>query len=109
MPHIDLELLLQVAAAVTVLGAAAGALAKWVICPLRRGAKSVGSFLEDWNGEAPRPGVPERLGVMTRLATIEACQREVRRRVDVIEAEVKPNSGTSMRDSVDRIEQKLSD
>ena len=28
-------------------------------------------LLDDWNGEKGRPGVPERDGVMTRLAKIE--------------------------------------
>lgn len=47
-------------------------------------------FLDDWFGTEARPGVPPRLGVMSRL--------------DAIEHELHPNSSLSMRDVVDRIE-----
>ncbi|MBB4915104.1 hypothetical protein [Streptosporangium saharense] len=47
-------------------------------------------FLDDWNGEAARPGVPYRPGFPERVA--------------VIEQELRPNHGSSLRDAVDRLE-----
>jgi hypothetical protein len=46
-------------------------------------------FLEDWFGEPARPGQQERPGAMARLAQLER------------------NSGSSLRDAVDRIEAQL--
>ncbi|MDH6111908.1 hypothetical protein P3T36_006909 [Kitasatospora sp. MAP12-15] len=47
--------------------------------------------IDDWQGTPSRPGVPGRLGVMARL--------------DRIEHELHPNSGASLRDALDRVEQ----
>lgn len=61
-------------------GALAGALLALagVLTLARRGVgfvtrtlRMLREFLEDWNGEQPRPGVPGRLGVMARLQRIE--------------------------------------
>ncbi|MFF4989618.1 hypothetical protein ACFY19_20665 [Streptosporangium saharense] len=52
--------------------------------------KRVHNALDDWQGEAARPGVPARLGVMARL--------------EAIEAQLKPNGGSSTRDVVNRVE-----
>lgn len=52
-------------------------------------------MLLDWNGEAGRPGVPERPGVMARLGKIEA-------HLNVIDHEVTFNSGASIKDAVHR-------
>ncbi|MFJ2863669.1 hypothetical protein [Kitasatospora sp. NPDC087314] len=49
------------------------------------------TFTEDWQGTPSRPGVPGRPGVMERL--------------DRIEHELHPNSGLSLRDAVNRIEE----
>ena len=49
--------------------------------------------IEDWQGTPSRPGVPARPGVMARL--------------DRIEHELHPNSGASLRDAVDRVEQHI--
>lgn len=54
--------------AVAGLLALAGRAVSWVLRTVRR----LGEFLEDWNGEAARPGVAGRLGVMERLDRIEA-------------------------------------
>ncbi|MYR61126.1 hypothetical protein GTY54_34515 [Streptomyces sp. SID625] len=59
-----------------------------------------GQFLDDWYGEGPRPGVPSRPGVMERLGVLEDYLRSVQH-------EVKPNSGHSLRDAVDRANQRL--
>jgi hypothetical protein len=60
---------------------------------IRRIIKRVDEFIDDWNGTEERPGHPARPGVMARL--------------EWIEHELKPNSGKSLRDSVDRIEREL--
>lgn len=52
-------------------------------------------FLDDYFGEAARPGQPERPGVMARLQALERTLADVR-------AETKPNGGTSLRDVVHR-------
>jgi hypothetical protein len=60
---------------------------------LRRIIKRVDQFIDDWNGTEERPGHPPKPGVMARL--------------EWIEHELKPNSGGSLRDAVDRVEQEL--
>lgn len=55
--------------------------------------KKVLDFLDDWNGEPSRPGVPARLGVMARL--------------DEMHHELHPNSGSSLADAVNRTEAAL--
>lgn len=57
-------------------------------------------FLDDWRGVEPRPGVPERPGVMARLARIEEQQATV-------EHELTTNNGSSLKDAVQRVEKKL--
>jgi hypothetical protein len=57
-------------------------------------------FIDDWFGEPARDGVPERAGVMARLATIDEHAQRTDERLDVIEHELKPNSGKSLHDKV---------
>jgi len=57
--------------------------------------KKVLNFLDDWNGEPARPGVPQRLGVMARL--------------DEMHHELHPNSGSSLADAVNRTELALNE
>lgn len=83
-----MDLILTIAGAIGVLAGAVSGLAlggRWMIRTLRK----VDRFLEDWNGEPARDGVPGRPGVMARLAHIEA--------------ELRPNGGASMRDEIRRI------
>jgi hypothetical protein len=47
--------------------------------------KGVVDFLEDWNGEPERRGVPARPGVMERLAAVEDGQQRTNVRLDRIE------------------------
>ncbi|MGW1127447.1 hypothetical protein [Streptomyces sp. NPDC002526] len=64
---------------------------------VRRIVLRVDEFVDDWNGVPGRPGVPERPGVMARLDGIEE-------RLGSVEHELHPNSGSSLRDAVDRVD-----
>lgn len=55
--------------------------------------KKLADFLDDVAGEPARPGVPARAGLMERVQRIEH--------------ELFPNSGKSLRDQTNRMEQKL--
>lgn len=58
-------------------------------------ARALDDFLHDWRGTVERDGVPARRGVMARLAAIES--------------ELRPNHGTSIKDVITRMEQRLDD
>jgi hypothetical protein len=82
---------------------------------IKRAANRVEEFVDDWTGEPARPGVEARPGVMERLGGmeqrlggIERCGADTARRVERIEHELHPNSGTSVRDALDRVEAALS-
>ncbi len=66
-----------------------------------RTGKKWDQFLEDWNGTPARPGRSAVPGVMERLVDLEKGLAKVRH-------EMFPNSGSSLRDSVDRVEEGLS-
>ena len=63
--------------------------------PLRRLARQNDEFREDWYGTPARPGRVAVPGVPERLA--------------LIEKELKPNSGSSLRDAIGRVETRLED
>lgn len=83
--------------------AAAFAAVKWVI-PLGR---KVSHFIDDVAGEPARPGVPARPGLMERVTSIEETQTKHGQVIDTVRHELFPNSGKSMRDQTNRMEQKL--
>jgi len=77
---------------------------------IAKGLKRVVHFLDDYNGEEARPGIPERLGMSARISQLEDCVsssreelEQLNKKVTFIEKELHPNHGTSMRDKVDRI------
>lgn len=86
---------LKIAAAVAVIGAAIAVIGKTGAWILRR-SRQVGHLLDDVLGEPARPGQAARPSLMTRVTSIEE-------RVAVIEHEVKPNGGGSLKDQVTRI------
>jgi len=57
-------------------------------------------FLDDYFGEEARPGFSGRPGMQERLRKIEED-------VDHISYEMKPNSGSSIKDAINRIEKRL--
>jgi hypothetical protein len=81
---------------------------------VRRGVRIAGRIdevVDDWQGTPARSGVPARPGLMERVATIEdrtcATAEQVGQldgRLSAIEHELHPNSGTSLRDAVDRVD-----
>ena len=63
--------------------------------PLRKLARQNDEFREDWYGVAARPGRDAVPGVPERLS--------------LIEKELKPNSGSTLRDAIGRLEARLED
>lgn len=55
-------------------------------------------------GEPPGPGAPNgRPGVLERLTGIDDNIRDLNDRLSFIESQMRPNGGSSLRDTVDRI------
>jgi archaellum component FlaC len=76
--------------------------------------KKVVHFFDDFIGEDERPGQPERPGFSSRIDKIESCMQRVNNRlntidynIESIEKELQPNSGTSLRDAIIRIEARV--
>lgn len=80
--------------AVSVLTVLSGiyAVSKWIVPRVRK----FGHVVDDLFGEPERPGVAARPGLMTRLGELEIRTKELM-----------PNSGSSMKDTLNRIEFKL--
>lgn len=57
-------------------------------------------FLDDYFGEEPRPGFDGRPGMQERLRFME-------QEIACISFEMRPNHGTSIKDAVGRIEERL--
>jgi hypothetical protein len=57
-------------------------------------------FLDDYFGEEPRPGFDGRPGMQERLKFMEE-------EISCISFEMRPNHGTSIKDAVGRIEERL--
>lgn len=64
-------------------------------------------FLDDYFGVDARPGFDKIPGVAERIKNIEDNLGYLCRRVDFVEKELQPNHGTSLRDSINRIEKRV--
>lgn len=71
------------------------ALAGLIGKPLRKLARQNDEFREDWYGQPARPGRDAVPGVPERLARMEK--------------ELHPNGGGTLRDAINRVEQRLED
>jgi hypothetical protein len=63
-------------------------------------------FFKDWNGEPDRPGVAGHAGVMPRLLAIEEQQVVSEENQKKVLGILTPNGGSSLRDTVDRIDER---
>lgn len=79
---------------VGLIGAAEEVIRRLVGKPIARVWKKVERFLDTWNGEPARDGLPARPGLVDRVITMEG-------RVIAIEYQVHNNGGGSMKDTVD--------
>jgi hypothetical protein len=89
------EFLMMLAATVTAIGVISVGVHKAI-----KLVKRFIHFLDDYFGEEPRPGFDGRPGLQERLKFMEdeiAC----------ISFEMRPNHGTSIKDAVGRIEERL--
>jgi len=89
------QFLMMLAATVTAIGVVGLGLHKAI-----KLTKRFIHFLDDYFGEEERPGFPGRPGMQERLRMLEF-------ELQTISYEMKPNSGTSMKDAVNRIEKRL--
>ncbi|ROO51087.1 hypothetical protein EDC02_5951 [Micromonospora sp. Llam0] len=84
---------------ISAVGAASGVIVvavRWMLRTMKR----LGALADDLLGEAERPGVPRRPGLMERVGAIEDRLGEVER---VVCRELRPNGGSSIKDQVARI------
>lgn len=107
-PYI-IELIIMAAAAITAVTV--------LIIGIKKTAtfiKKIVHFFDDFIGEEERPGHPARPGFSSRIDKIESCTERVNERLNTIdykieniEKELQPNSGTSLRDAIIRIESRV--
>lgn len=76
--------------------------------------KRVVHFFDDFLGEEERPGVASRPGFSERMSQVERQLEKGNERFSIIESkldridyELRPNSGLSLRDAVNRIESRI--
>ena len=76
--------------------------------------KRVVHFFDDYFGEDERPGIDARPGFSERMSSIEKSLKKgeerfftIEYKLDKIDYELRPNSGMSLRDAVNRIEGRL--
>lgn len=75
------------------------------IATMRPVLRKASDFFDDWQGQPPRPGVPEVPGVMERIRRLDDGQLDISTRLRQVEAQVNPDSGSSMYDKVSTIAQ----
>lgn len=76
--------------------------------------KKIVHFFDDYFGEEERPGINARPGFSERMASIEKSLEvgtekfnTIEYKLDKIDYELRPNSGLSLRDAVNRIEKRV--
>ena len=76
--------------------------------------KKVVHFFDDFLGEEERPGVEARPGFSERMSQMEQKLEKgnekfsiIEDKLDRIDYELRPNSGMSLRDAVNRIEKRI--
>lgn len=79
----------------------------WVIVKLYPTVKKIIDFADDVAGEGARPGVAARPGLMERMSNFESQQNDIKQKLNTVHHELFPNSGKSLRDQTNRIEEKL--
>ena len=89
------EWLMTIAATITAIGVIGVGLYK-----VTKLVKRFIHFLDDYFGEEPRPGFDGRPGMQERLRFMEE-------EIACISFEMRPNHGTSIKDAVGRIEERL--
>ena len=87
--------LIMLAATVTAIGVIAVGIRKATIV-----VKRFIHFLDDYFGEEERPGFQGRPGMQERMRIIE-------QELKCVSYEMRPNSGTSIKDAIGRIEKRL--
>jgi len=87
--------LIMLAATVTAIGVIAVGIRKATIV-----VKRFIHFLDDYFGEEARPGFQGRPGMQERMRIIE-------QELKCVSYEMRPNSGTSIKDAIGRIEKRL--
>lgn len=95
----DLILLAPWAAAILALAWLA-----WKVWPV---ARKISHFIDDVAGEPSRPGFDARPGLMERMQIFEEKQDELTAAVAVVQHEVTTNHGSSLKDSVKRLEARV--
>ena len=89
------QFLMMLAATVTAIGVIGVGVHKAIVL-----TKRFIHFLDDYFGEEERPGFDGRPGLQERLRIIEM-------EIESISYEMKPNSGSSIKDAINRIEKRL--
>lgn len=82
---------------IVLVGAALGAIL-FIVGNLIKLFKTWFTFVDDWNGSE------DRLGIVDRLEEGSRRFDKIEHEIDIIKAELFNNSGSSLRDAVDRIE-----
>jgi len=89
------EFLIMLAATITAIGVIGVGVHKTI-----KLVKRFIHFLDDYFGEEPRPGFDGRPGMQERLKFMEE-------EISCISYEMRPNSGSSIKDAINRIEERL--
>lgn len=79
----------------------------WLVRSLWKLSQSFNKLMEEVFGDQLRP--EERPGIVVRLHTIETGQADMKDQVDDIKGELYQNHGTSLRDTVERVEAIVND